>query len=364
MSTSADRPVPAPQPELAELPELPGVSFVMPVLNEEGYLADAVAAVLAQDYAGEKELVLALGPSADASSAIAAEIAAGDPRVRLVDNPAADIPIGLNLAIAASRHPVIVRVDAHSELVPEYTALAVAALRRTGAANVGGIMRADGKNPVQRAIARGYNSPVGLGGGAYHGDGAEGPAESAYLGVFRREPLLAVGGFDAGIRRGEDWELNLRLRRAGYTVWFEPRLRVTYWPRASYGALARQFFATGVWRAVLVRRYGGANPWRFFVPGALVIALEASLVIAVLLLAGVLTGMAAAVCSLIFLAPLGYLLGVAAGVARMPGQRGLGDRLRSAAALITMHLSWGSGFLTGLVKGGGASVDRSRAVPR
>ena len=344
--------------KLPPLPEQPAVSYVMPVLNEQGFLEDAVHAVLAQDYPGEKELVLALGPSTDRTDEIAAGLAAADPRVRLVSNPERDIPVGLNLAIAASRHPVVIRVDAHSELTPDYTTLGIAALRREGAANVGGIMRAAGRGPVQQAIARGYNSPYGLGGGAYHGDGVPGPAESAYLGIFRREALDAVGGYDPGILRGEDWELNLRIRRAGFTVWFEPRLGVTYWPRASFGDLARQFFATGTWRAVLVRRYGRANPWRFFVPGTLVVALALSLVGLLLLVTGVLPWKS---WWLLLISPaVGYLLGIAFATLRIPKQRGLRDRGLTAATLVTMHLSWGTGFLRGILFGGGRVVDRSR----
>ena len=136
-------------------------------------------------------------------------------------------------------------------------------------------MRADGRTPFQRAVARAYNSPVGLGGGAYHGGTNEGEAESAYLGVMRRAVLDEVGLFDESIRRGEDWELNLRIRRAGYRVWFDPALSVTYWPRESWTRLARQFHATGRWRGELVRRFGRGNSLRFFAPPALVIAIAA-----------------------------------------------------------------------------------------
>ena len=343
---------------LSPLPDLPAVSYIMPVLNEEDFLEAAVRTILAQDYVGEKEIVLALGPSKDLSNTIAARLATEDPRVRLVDNPARDIPAGLNVAIAASRHPVVVRVDAHSELTPDYTRHGVEVLRRESAANVGGIMRAAGTSAVQRAIARCYNSPFGLGGGAYHGDGVAGPAESAYLGIFRREALDAVGGYDPGILRGEDWELNLRIRRAGGAIWFEPHLQVTYWPRASFGDLAKQFFATGTWRAVLVRRYGRANPVRFFAPGVLVLSLGVSVLTLVLLSTHVVPW---ASWWLLLLAPLAaYIAGVGFATVRIPEQHGLRDRALTAASLITMHLSWGSGFLRGITLGGGRVVDRSR----
>lgn len=355
MDPSPGAPLPEPS-SLPTLPELPGVSYVMPVLNEQGYLEDSVRTILAQDYEGPKELVLALGPSTDGTSEIAERLSAEDPRVRLVPNPRREIPIALNLAIEASAHPVVIRVDAHSELTSDYTRLGIEALRRRGAANVGGVMRAAGRTPVQRAIAAAYNSPFGLGGGAYHGDGQAAPAESAYLGIFRREAIEAVGGYDSGIRRGEDWELNLRIRRAGGSVWFEPSLGVTYWPRQSFGDLAKQFFATGAWRAVLVRRYPRETPWRFFVPGALVLCVAFSIAVLLLQLFGVIgwSGW-----SFVHLAPLAYALGVLFASVRLPSLRGR-ERALGLGALVTMHLTWGSGFLFGLLGGARRTVDRSR----
>src|SRR4051794_2348534 len=120
--------------------ELPGVSYVMPVLNEAGYLEAAVASILSQDYAGPIELVLALGPSTDGTADIVERLLKSDKRIRVVHNPGMDIPIGLNLAIAASSNPVIVRVDAHTELAPGYTTRGIEGLQRTGAASLGGIM--------------------------------------------------------------------------------------------------------------------------------------------------------------------------------------------------------------------------------
>jgi len=343
--------------QLPPLPATPGVSYVMPVLNEAAYLEAAVRAILAQQYPGEKQVVLALGPSTDGTDAIAVRLAAEDPRVTLVPNPERDIPIALNLAVAASRHPVVIRVDAHSELTPDYTERGIEALRRRGAANVGGVMRAAGRTPTQTAIAAAYNSPFGLGGGAYHGDGTPGPAESAYLGIFRREAIDAVGGYDPGIRRGEDWELNLRIRRAGGLVWFEPVLGVTYWPRASFADLAKQFFATGAWRAVLVRRYLRQTPPRFFMPGTLVAGLVLSLLVFIAQLTGLLPW---AWWSLLHLLPAAYVLAVLFACTRLPGLRGIQQRASGLRALVTMHLCWGAGFLYGLAGGARRTVDKSR----
>lgn len=339
---------------------LPGVSFVMPVFNEVGYVENAIRTVLGQDYVGEKELVLALGPSTDGTDELVARLAAADTRIRTVHNPDVDIPVGLNLAIAASRHPIIVRVDAHSELEPGYTAAAVDTLERTGAVNVGGVMLARGKTAFQSAVARAYNSKFGLGGARYHGGATEGPAESAYLGVFRREVLDEVGGFDESIRRGEDWELNLRIRAAGHLVWFDPGLRVSYWPRENWRKLARQFFATGVWRGELVRRYGGRNPWRFFAPPLLVLAVALSVVVAVLQLTHVLQGWPSLVASLIYLAPLAYLLLVLWVSLVQDEVAAWKDRWLFLIVLPTMHLSWGTGFIVAILRGAREITDTSR----
>lgn len=330
----------------------------MPVLNEADYLEKAVRTVLSQHIDEPTELVLALGPSTDGTTQLAERLAANDDRVRLVDNPAADIPVGLNLAIAAGRYPTVVRVDAHSELEPDYTRRALVTLAKTRAANVGGVMRADGRTPFQRAVARAYNSPIGLGGGAYHGGVVAGPAESAYLGVIRRSVLDEIGGFDETVRRGEDWELNLRVRRAGYTVWFDPELSVTYWPRESWSRLARQFTATGIWRGELVRRYGRRNPPRFFAPPALVVSAVLALVVGLLQAAGALAGLWRVIAWFAYLPIVAYVLLV--GVVAARGSGTLRERAWFAVVLPSMHLAWGAGFLRGLVRGGGGAVDTSR----
>ena len=336
----------------------------MPVLNERGYLRRAVETVLAQQVDGPSELILALAPSTDGTTELAKELAAADERIVLIDNPGADIPMGLNLAIRAGRYPTIVRVDAHSELEPGYTRQALATLDRARAANVGGVMRADGRAPFQRAVARAYNSPIGLGGGAYHGGSQEGEAESAYLGVMRRAVLDEVGLFDETIRRGEDWELNLRIRRAGYRVWFDPALSVTYWPRESWSRLARQFVATGRWRGELVRRFGRGNSLRFFAPPALVATLALAVVVAALQLTGVLTGWGAVAASVVYLPLVAYAVLIVAVAIGPGGGHGWRDKAWSAAVLPTMHFSWGWGFLVGVLRGAHDTVDTSRLGSR
>ncbi len=338
----------------------PPVSVVMPVLDEEAHLATAVRHILAQTYAGPLELVIALGPSRDGTDRVARELAAADPRITLVRNPSGRTPAGLNAAVRAARHDIIARVDGHGLLLPGYVERAVELLQSTGAANVGGLMLAVGVTGFEQAVARAYSSRVGLGGGRFHVGGEEGPADTVYLGVFRRDVLDRLGGYDEHYHRAQDWELNLRIRRAGHKVWFDPTLVVTYWPRESLSKLVRQFLATGIWRGELVRRHGGRNPIRFFIPPALLLSIVVSLVVAVLQLTGMLSGLGALVASVVYLGPIAYAFLLVLLMFTPDGGTTWGDRLRFLVVLPTMHLAWGMGFLIGLVRGAQDALDTSR----
>ncbi|RRD04033.1 glycosyltransferase family 2 protein [Arachnia propionica] len=327
----------------------PPVSVIMPVRNEERHLASAVAEVLAQEYPGQLEVVLAVGPSTDRTRGIAEELAAGDARITVVANPTGFTPAGLNVALRAARHDIIVRVDGHAELSDGYITTAVRLLRETGAANVGGRMEAHGRTPFEQAVAAAYNSPLGLGGGGFHlAETPAGPAETVFLGVFRREALEQVGGFDEALHRAQDWELNHRLRTAGLLVYYSPELRVVYRPRSGLRALATQFFRTGQWRREVIRRHPETASVRYLAPpvvaassllglvsGTLGILLRAPLLITGLIAPGA------------YLAFLGYATTTMPTVSRAA-------RLRLPVVLATMHFAWGLGFLRGL-RGGAAA---------
>ncbi|MFE3651104.1 glycosyltransferase family 2 protein [Streptomyces sp. NPDC059101] len=314
--------------------QLPAVSVIMPVLNEERHLRNAVRHILAQEYAGEMEVVIALGPSTDRTDEIAAELVREDPRVHTVPNPTGRTPAALNAAIKASRHPVVVRVDGHGMLSPNYIATAVRLLAETGAANVGGIMHAEGENAWEDAVAAAMTSKIGVGNAAFHTGGAAGPADTVYLGVFRREVLEQQGGYNEEFIRAQDWELNFRIREAGGQIWFSPELKVQYRPRPSIKALATQYKNYGKWRHVVARYHSGSINLRYLAPPTAVCAIAAGLVVG------------AAVTPWGLVVPAGYLAAITAG--SLPAGKGLSLKARAQIplALATMHMAWGVGFLT------------------
>lgn len=337
----SDAALPAPDPAVPDGSDpLPDVSIIMPVLDEELHLAEAVGHALGQDYPGGLELVLALGPSSDDTDRIAAELCSADLRVRLVRNPTGRTPNGLNLALAAARHQVIVRVDGHALLPPDYVRIAIATLTATGADNVGGVMAARGQSEFEQAVAQAMRSRLGVGAAAFHLGGAEGPAPTVYLGVFRRSALERVGGYDEHFVRAQDWELNHRIIESGGIVWFTPRMTVTYRPRPTVRRLARQYFEYGRWRRQIMRHHPETVSLRYLAPP--------------LALAGVAAGTAAGLVGLVgpawlrvgFAAPLGYAALVAVGGFAVG--RGLPARVtaRLPVVLATMHGAWALGFVT------------------
>ena len=317
---------------MGELSASPAISVILPVLNEEPHLAESVTAILAQDYAGKFEVILALGPSRDRTNKVAEELAARDSRVILVANPSGKTAAGLNLAIAASENPVIVRVDGHAKIPNNYLSLAVTILQESGAVNVGGVMAAEGVTKFEIAVSRAMRSALGVGASRFHTGGRAGEVDTVYLGAFRREAINAIGGFDERYTRAQDWELNHRLRKNGGKIYFDPRLQVTYRPRPNLSKLAKQYFQYGRWRRVVSRSHPGTVNLRYLAPPFALLGTIASLLFGLLL--HPIFYLPAAVYSL-------FLLISALLIAKT-----LREFILLLAIIPTMHFAWGAGFVT------------------
>jgi glycosyltransferase involved in cell wall biosynthesis len=321
---------------MGELSVSPAISVILPVLNEEPHLAESVSAILAQDYKGSFEIILALGPSRDQTNVIAEDLAQRDSRIKLVMNPTGKTAAGLNLAIAASKSPVIVRVDGHAKIPNNYLSLAVTILHESGAVNVGGVMAAEGITKFEIAVSRAMRSPLGVGASRFHIGGKAGEVDTVYLGAFRREAINAVGGFDERYTRAQDWELNHRLRKNGGKIYFDPRLQVTYRPRPSLRKLAKQYFQYGRWRRVVSRSHPGTVNLRYLAPPFTLIGTITSLLLGLLI------------------DPFLFLPAAVYGIFLLISSILIAKSLREALSLLaiipTMHFAWGAGFISSTKK--------------
>ena len=308
------------------------ISIILPVLNEADHLEESVQSILTQDYLGDIEIILAIAPSQDETEKIAHALADKDSRIVLVENPSGRTASALNIAIAATKYSIIVRVDGHSQIPKNYLTLVSEILEKTGAVNVGGVMDAQGRTLFERGVARAMKSALGVGASRFHTGGAAGEADTVYLGAFRKEALIAAGSFDERFTRAQDWELNHRLRKAGGKIYFDPRLVVTYRPRSSVLALAKQYFNYGRWRRVVSRTHQGTINYRYLAPPVAVLGSLLSILMSFFL-------------STIFIIPLAiYLTFILLASFRIA--RSIGEIICMPLILLTMHMSWGIGFIT------------------
>lgn len=309
----------------------PSISVILPILNEEAHLKGAIDSILSQDYQGKTEVILAVGPSQDRTLEIAQQISQQDSRVVIVDNPTGRTAAGLNLALKRSQSPVIVRVDGHAQIPGNYLSLVVEILNKTGAVNVGGVMAAVGTTAFENAVAGAMRSPLGVGASRFHTGGEAGVVDTVYLGAFRREALLAIGGFDERFTRAQDWELNFRLRENGGVIYFDPRLHVTYRPRSTVKALAKQYFEYGRWRRVVSRKHSGTINYRYLAPPFALVGFVSSVI-------------AGFIAPVLFIPAAIYSLFVLLASVKIASS--IREYFLLLAVIPTMHFAWGAGFIS------------------
>ncbi len=317
----------------------PPVSVIIPVLNEERFLFQAVNAVLNQQYESEFEVILALGPSKDKTNDAAKELAK-DSRVKLIDNPSGKTASALNQAIKNSRFDIIVRLDGHAIVDKNYLENAVSTLLETNADNVGGLMQAEGISNFEKSVAAAMTSKFGVGNAPFHVGGSPGEVDTVYLGTFRKSALERVGYFDESFVRAQDWELNYRIRKTGGKIWFNPKLVVSYRPRPNLKALAKQYFEYGQWRKQVTKKYPETISLRYLAPPITVTGLLTGVIF---ILLNIFTQIS--FFNIGWLAIFSYLAVLVLAFITIKGKISLKSRLLLFLVLPTMHLSWGVGFL-------------------
>ncbi len=319
------------------------ISIIIPCRNEAAHVREFLDSALEQqlDPGQEIEILIADGMSTDGTREILREYTAWVPNVRMIDNPHKIVSTGLNEAIRQSTGEVIVRMDGHTVYAPDYVRECVRALIRSGADNAGGPWIARGRGTVGRAIAAAFQSRFCAGGGKAHDPGYEGEVDTVYLGCWRREVFDKAGLFDPQLVRNQDDEFNFRLRRLGLRVWQSPRIQSVYTPRGSLKALFHQYAQYGFWKVVVIRKHRAMASLRHAVPGLFVMSIvilaalsAVSRVAAVAL--GVELGVYAAACIAATLACARSLEWPA--LAAVP------------AAIVTYHVSYGLGFLVGVLR--------------
>lgn len=322
---------------------LPFVSVIMPIRNEAAFIGRSLGAVLAQDYPHDRmEVLVADGMSTDDTRVIVQQLAARHPdiQVRLIDNPGKIVPAGFNAALAQARGDVIVRVDGHTIIAPDYVRECIAALERSGADNVGGRMVAVGTTALGQAVALATSSRFGVGGARFHYSDREEWVDTVYMGAWPRRVFEQLGGFDPELVRNQDDEFNYRLRAQGGRILLSPRIRSQYHNRTSLRSLWRQYYQYGFYKVRVLQKHPRQMRLRQFVPPAFVASILGGALLSPLnkrlraLWAPVITAYAVA------------NLMASWRIARKAGRAHL---RRLPLVFSILHFSYGLGFLHGLI---------------
>lgn len=347
------------KPEKKNLAECPFVSVIMPVRNEAAFIERSLGAILAQDYPPDRiEIIIADGMSTDSTRRlIEKSAAASDIAVAVVDNPSGIAPTGLNAALRKSVGEIIVRVDGHTIIEPDYVRECVAALRKSDACNVGGRMNAISENNFGNVIALATSSPFGIGNARFHYSEREEYADTVYLGAWRRKVFEEFGLFDEQLVRNQDDEFNYRLRAAGGRILLCPKIKSFYYNRSSLKSLWRQYYQYGYWKVRVLQMHPRQMSARQFVPFIFVAAI-------------ILTAMAEIFSSVgkwaLLLLIVSYAIAnFAASIWTAKAKVRLIPLLVLSFAIL--HLSYGSGFLMGLIsfrKKWGEKNVRIHSVPQ
>ena len=325
---------------------VPFVTVLMPIRNEAGFIARSLGAVLTQDYPADcMEILVIDGMSTDATRDIIRQTTAARqeetarklPAVLLLDNPGRIVPTGFNIGLQHAHGEIIVRVDGHCEIAPDYVRRCVELLEETGADNVGGLQRAASDGVVGRAIALATSSPFGVGNAIFHYAEKPGWVDHLFLGAYRRQVFERIGGFDEELVRNQDDEFDFRLVQAGGKIWLDPSIRVVYYNRPSLRKLWRQYFQYGFYKVRVIQKRRAVPSWRHLVPGTFAASLPASLLL-----------------TLLTRRPF-WALSIAGPYLVVNGLASLWVARKDwptlpllPAAYLVLHLSYGIGFLQGL----------------
>lgn len=326
---------------MAEGQVLPRVTVVMPVYNEAAFIERTLGAVLSQEYPADRiEALVVDGGSTDATRALVTAIAAADSRVRLLDNPRRIQASAMNIALDHAGGEIVVRVDGHTVIAPDYVRRCVDHLAATGAQNVGGPLRFEGTTPLGRSIAAAYRSPFSVPSRFTVSDRAE-FVDTVYMGAWPREVFAQIGRFDEALAVNEDYELNYRIRRAGGRIYLTPDIRSQYFGRQTLGALWRQFARYGAWKCRVLAQHPRSVRLRHLVAPAFVAVLAG----------GALLGAVNRFARRLWGAVIGlYLLASGLASLRQAARDGWALLPRLPLVFATIHLAWGSGFWLGALR--------------
>jgi len=259
--------------------DLPMISIIIPVRNEEKYLCRCLDSIDSQTYNHDRiEILIINGLSEDDSEEIATEfMSRTDISVRILQNKAGNTPCGMNVGYRNALGDIFIIFNGHATMSPDFIEKNVFYLEETGADAVGGLVLSTclEEKTVPKAIGYALNSPFGLGGVTARTGTKAGISNNPSFGAYRRELFDKFGFIDERLTRNQDYEFNQRITSGGAKVYFTPEIHSKYYNRPSYCSLWKEYFKAAKWRTFMIGRFARAIMFRHLVPPAFVIGIIA-----------------------------------------------------------------------------------------
>jgi succinoglycan biosynthesis protein ExoA len=333
----------------------PMVTIILPIRNESAYVEGGLHAILAQDFPGPMEVLIADGMSTDNTRTIIQVISkASQIPVTLLDNPGRIVPTGMNIALCRARGDVIIRVDGHCIIAPDYVRRCVEHIQSDNVDGVGGPMQSIGKTHLAKAIAIAMSAPFGVGNSAFRTlSGRTKLVDTVPFPAYTREIIERAGLYDEELVRNQDDEYNYRIRELGGKILLAEDVHSTYFSRGSLTGLWRQYYQYGFWKVRVLQKHPRQMRPRQFVPPAFVLALFGSFFLALFPVSRPLSAVI----------PLLYLFANLLASLWIASRRGWDSLLYLPFIFAMLHLTYGLGFLTGLIKFANRWGDKRGKVP-
>jgi len=200
---------------------LPPISIIVPAYNEADVIEGALASLAGMDYP-DLEVVVVDDGSTDETLQRAAEWEGrrGNAEFRILTKSNGGKATALNTGIAASKHPFVFCMDADSRLEPGTLRNAMQQFDDPSVGAVAGNVKVQNRGSLITKLQaleyiEGLNLPRRAQGFVAAVNIVPGP-----VGLFRREALEEVGGYDTDTF-AEDADLTLKMVAAGWKVVYE-----------------------------------------------------------------------------------------------------------------------------------------------
>ena len=251
------------------------ISVVIPCLNEVGYIESTLQSLIRQEDPREPwEVIVADGGSDDGTRMCLDEMSQQHANVRWVDNLLKTTPNALNLGIEEARGDTIIILGAHAEVDTDFLIRNAELLKAHPESGcVGGVVEQVHGSASSRRIGAAMSTPFGVGDARFRTGGASGHVDTVAFGAYRKSVFEEIGLFDSALTRNQDDELNYRLLKSGWRIWFDPRIRSRYHVRSTYPQLLRQYFQYGYWKVFVNRKHGTITTWRQAIPALFLMVL-------------------------------------------------------------------------------------------